>query len=152
MSYSQLGGGIGGPEGTTGRTITFALAGLVMVLGFLAWNVAPRSAVAPAIQPVVPPTIPSTEPVTGRTDTKDRAGQLSNDQRLHLAHADQQLVTAAEQLNGARLVLASLTQVLNRNYLQHEKRRAESAWAACDAAQRALEDAREHLGIITRKE
>ncbi|HLG56875.1 MAG TPA: hypothetical protein VI485_16170 [Vicinamibacterales bacterium] len=66
-------------------------------------------------------------------------------QHLHLAHAEQELVAAAEQLATARRLLAALSPALNRNYLQSERRQAERAWTVTDGAQRAIEQALEDI-------
>jgi hypothetical protein len=146
MAYSQLTGRTGPPaEHTTGRAVFLSVLALTLILGVSAWRLIPHPA-APqpsevAAQPVkLAPEPPKPNP--------------TEDQQLHLAHAEQQLVAAAEQLATARRLLASLSPALSRGYLQFEKRRADSAWTSCDAAQRAIEQALDDIKLIssTRKD
>lgn len=147
MAYPQLTGRTGQPaEHTTGRAVFMAVLALTFILGVSAWRLIPHPAAAPqpsevAAKPVkLAPEPPKPNP--------------TEDQQLHLAHAEQQLVAAAEQLATARRLLASLSPALSRSYLQFEKRRADSAWTSCDAAQRAIEQALDDIKLIssTRKD
>jgi hypothetical protein len=55
-----------------------------------------------------------------------RAANETQDRQLHLAHAEQELIRAAEQLAQARRILAALSPALSRNYLAAEKRRLDA--------------------------
>lgn len=142
MAYPQLAGRTAqAAEHTTGRAVFMAILALALILGVSAWRLIPHPAAAPqppevAAQPVQPAPEPlKPNPTEG--------------QQLHLAHAEQQLVAAAEQLATARRLLAALSPALSRSYLQFEKRRADSAWTSCDAAQRAIEQALDDIKVIT---
>ena len=142
MAYPQLTGRTAQPAThTTGRAVFMAVLALALILGGAAWRLIPHPAAAPQ-----PPEV-ATQPV--KPAPEPPKPNLTEDQQLHLAHAEQQLVAAAEQLATARRLLAALSPALSRNYLQFEKRRADSAWTACDAAQRAIEQARDDIKLIT---
>lgn len=143
MPYPQLTGRIGQSTAQAGgRAVFLAVVALAAILGLIAWRLAPRPV---STQPL--PAVVVAEPVKPAPDpTKS---DLSDDQQLHLAHAEQQLVTAAEQLVAARRLLASLSPALSRNYLAIERRRAANVDAACDAAQRAIEEARNNLNAVS---
>ena len=137
----------------TGPAIVGAIVGLALVLAVGAWRFRPQprpdpvTPPAPAAQVVVNPPAPAASPAP-EPNTRDATADLW----LHVGHAQQQLIAAAEQLAAARRVLAALSPELNRNYLQFQKRRADSAGTACDAAQRAVEHALDELHVITPSE
>lgn len=145
MPYPQL---TGRPalahERPSGRPVLLAVVVLAAALGLLAWRLLPQrtseSAEAATALAVSRPTSPP--PEQGPTE----------DQRLYLEHAEQALVSAAEQLTAARRLLAGLSPALGRSYLQYEKRRADSAWTACDAAARAIEQARDDIKVVVATE
>lgn len=96
-------------------------------------------------------------PATAAVETTPRAsdpvaGVQSDARTLQLAHAEQRLVTAAEQVTLSRKLLASLSPQLTRSYLQNEKRRADAAWTACEAAQRAIEEALDDIRLANKKD
>jgi hypothetical protein len=142
MAYPQLTGRTAqAAEHTTGRAVFMAILALALILGMSAWRLIPHPAAAPQ------PSEVTVQPVQPAPETLKPSP--TEDQQLHMAHAEQQLVAAAEQLATARRLLAVLSPALSRNYLQFEKRRAESAWTACDSAQRAIEQARDDIKLIT---
>ena len=142
MAYPQLTGRTAQPaEHTTGRAVFIAVLALAAILAAVGWRLIPHPAAAPQPSEAV------AQPV--KLAPEPPKPSLTEDQQLHLAHAEQELVTAAEQLATARRLLAALSPALSRSYLQFEKRRAESAWTACDAAQRAIEQARDDIKLIT---
>jgi len=139
MNYKQLTGGAVPPSTTSdGRFIIGAIVVLATIIGSLAWGYSaePSQAAKPPVAPAA--AVPA---VRVADDTQDR--------QLHLAHAEQELVRAAEQLAQARRLLAALSPALNRNYLGAEKRRLDNAWAACDIAQRSVEQARGDIAMFT---
>jgi hypothetical protein len=141
MSYPQLAGRGGASTAPTGTsTVWLAVIVLAIIVGTLAWRFMPHSV------PVTSPTEPAAAAIKQAPAPKL---DLSEDQQLHLAHAEQQLITAATQLTTARRLLASLGPALTRNYLVLEQRQADAAWTACDTAQRAIEDARTHVTFVT---
>jgi hypothetical protein len=126
----------------SGSVVGLSVLALAAVFAVGAWRFVPlQSSAAPSPPAVVATAGPTTPPPGPRLGPSD-------DQQLHLAHAEQELVAAAEQLHTARRLLAALSLDLNRSYLQYEKRRTDTAWTACDGAQRAIEAAREHLKVI----
>ena len=143
MAFPQLTGQTThtAPSGS-GPAVFVTVLALAGVLAVAAWRFVPHTTSviqSPPVATVVPPSpaAPSSPNVTQTVD-----------EQLHLAHAEQELVAAAEQLNTARRLLAALSPDLNRSYLQFEKRRTDNAWTACDNAQRAIEQAREHIKVI----
>jgi hypothetical protein len=146
MAYPQLSGRIVTPERPArSRPVLVAVLVLAVIIAGLAWRLTPLQVSAtqsPEPAAVTPP----------RASLDPPKPALSEDQRLHLVHAEQQLVTAAEQLAAARRVLASVTPALRRNYLNLEVRRVDSAWTACDIAQRAIEAARANLAAAHPRE
>jgi hypothetical protein len=131
-------------ERSTGRAVLFSVLGLSAALGIFAWRQLPHPATPPpAIAPQPEAPTPLAKPAPESVDLAP-----TEDQRLHLAHAEQALVDAAEQLTTARRLLAALSPDLGRSYLQYEKRRADSAWTACDAATRAIEQARDDIKVV----
>ena len=118
-----------------------AILVLVLSLGALAWILRSSSAQPLASVAPLPATLRAEAPVLQQRPDDD-----SN--RLRLAHAEQKLVRAAEELTTARRLLAALSPQLTRAYLQNEKRRADSAWTACENAQRALEEAVDDLRLV----
>jgi hypothetical protein len=149
MSYPQL-TGRAGPAGqpSIGRPVLFAVLVLAAVLAGLAWRWPPRSAPpAPAVAARL-----ATSSTTSVMPTPPLVERLPNeDQRLHLEHAQQTLVTAAEQLATARRLLAALSPELSRSYMQYEKRRADAAWSSCDVAASAIEEALDDIKVVTTK-
>lgn len=146
MPHPQL-TGRAGPDSqqSVGRPVLLAVLLFAAVLAGLAWRWLPRSAAqTPAV--VATPAAPST-PVAPVPTRVERAS--TEDQRLHLEHAQQTLVTAAEQLATARRLLAALSPALGRSYLQGEKRRADAAWGSCDVAARAIEEALDDIKVVT---
>lgn len=148
MPFPQLiGQTTHGAARTSGRAVFTTVLVLAAILAVVAWRLLPRETTAAPQRAVVAaqPTQPRPEPPTPPP---------TEHQQLHLAHAEQELVAAAEQLNTARRLLAALSPELSRSYLQLEKRRADSAWTACDTAQRAIEHAREDIKAVsfTRKD
>lgn len=146
MSHPQLAGRVGASDAQAGgRSVLLAVVALAAVLGLLGWRFVPRTAGAePPLETVTATVKPNPEPPKP---------ELTDDQQFHLGHAEQQLVAAAEQLVSARRLLASVSPALNRNYLDLEKRRIDTAWQACEMAQRAIEQARTDITVATtRKE
>ena len=142
MAFPQLTGRTGPGATATGQaSILVAVVGLAAILAVAAWRLfpsEPASAAQVAALPAVPPALAEREkPI------------LTDDHFHHLSRAEQQLETAAEQLVTAQRLLIALAPELNRNYLQLEKRRAENAWAACDAAHRAIEQARGDIKLVS---
>src|SRR5258708_2728518 len=149
MAYPQLTGRRApAADQSTGRAVLLSVLALAAIIGIVAWRFIPRAAPpAPAATPLVvavtpPPVKPAPEPPNPAP---------TEDQQLHLEHAEQALVAAAEQLTAARRLLAALSPDLSRSYLQYEKRRADRAWTSCDAAARAIEQARDDIKLITSK-
>jgi hypothetical protein len=141
MAFPQLTGQtIHTAPSNAGPAVFVSVLALAAVMGLVAWRFIPHTTVA-SRAPAVTAAVPSVRQFPNVMDTMD--------QQLHLTHAEQELVTAAEQLNTARRLLAGLSPDLNRSYLQYEKRQADRAWTACDHAQRAIEEAREHIKVIT---
>ena len=155
MPYPQLSGSTGlTSEPSTGRAVLFSVLALAAIMGVAAWRFLPHPAppvptpapaqmVAPPLEATPPPAKPAPEPPPNPGPTED--------QRLHLDHAEQALVAAAEQLIAARQVLAALSPNLSRSYLKYERRQADSAWTSCDAAARAIEQALDDIKVITSK-
>jgi len=149
MPTTLLPGQLSQPRGT-GPAMVWAIIGLAVILLVGAWRFRPQ----PTPEPVTPSAAPATvvvnppAPVANPTRALN-TGDATADLRLHVGHAHQQLLAAAEQLDAARRLLAALSPELNRNYLQFQKRRADSAGTACDAAQRAVEHALDELSVIT---
>ena len=144
MQYPQLTGGASAPSTSNdGRLILGLIVALATIIGGLAWGYSAESASpnSPAVTPS-----PSTEPPAAVPAT--RVANEAQDRQLHLAHAEQELIRAAEQLAQARRTLAALSPALSRNYLATEKRRLDSAWAACDLAQRSIEQARGDIAMF----
>ena len=145
--------GQGSPNRGAGSEIVWVVVGLALVLAVGAWRFRPRPAVpAPPPMPAVAFTPAPATALAAPLPPQALARNASEDLRLHMGHAQQQLVVAAEQLAAARRVLAALSPDLNRNYLQLQKRRAEAAGAACEAAQQAVEHALDELTVITPKD
>ena len=141
MKYPQLTGAIGAPPTSNdGRLILGVIVALATIIGGLAWaySAEPPGPVAPAQSDQ-----PTPQPVPAL-----RVSNEAQDRQLHLAHAEQELIRAAEQLAQARRTLAALSPSLNRNYLANEKRRLDSAWSACDLAQRSIEQARGDIAMF----
>ena len=145
MKYPQLTGGAPAPSTSNdGRLILGIVVALATIIGGLAWAYSTDStgpgtpAAAPLESPLPPPTA---APAL-------RVANEAQDRQLHLAHAEQELIRAAEQLAQARRILAALSPALSRNYLAAEKRRLDSAWAACDLAQRSVEQARGDIAMF----
>ena len=128
----------------TGSEIVWAIVGLALVLAVGAWRLWPQP---PAPPPPSTPAVTLTAAPTPAPQAPTR--DASEDLRLLMGHAQQQLIVAAEQLDAARRVLAALSPELNRNYLQSQKRRAETAGLACEAAQQAVERALDEIRVIT---
>lgn len=142
MNYPQLTGGASAPPTTKdGRLIIGVIVALATIIGGLAWgySVEPAATARTAAATAELATVVPAVRVVG--DAQDR--------QLHLAHAEQELVRAAEQLAQARRLLAALSPALNRNYLAAEKRRLDTAWSACDLAQRSVEQARSDIAMFT---
>jgi hypothetical protein len=145
LKYPQLTGGAPTPPTShDGRLIIGIVVALATIIGGLAWANSTESedpgtpAVAPSPSPQQPPTaVPAVRPAH---DAQER--------QLHLAHAEQELIRAAEQLAQARRTLAALSPALSRNYLTTEKRRLDSAWSACDWALRSVEQARGDIAMF----
>ena len=138
MTYPQLTGGSPSPSTSNdGRLIVGVIVALATIIGGLAW--------AYSAEPVAPAQSaqPTPLPVAAL-----RVANEAQDRQLHLAHAEQELIRAAEQLAQARRTLAALSPSLNRNYLANEKRRLDSAWSACDLAQRSVEQARGDIAMF----
>lgn len=143
MPYAQLPGSIGPLGGRSAtRTMIVAVLAAAAIVGLFGLRVLPRQTNAAASHPLE-------TTVVQQPTRKQDPPELSEDQKLHLSHADQQLVVAAEQLATARRVLATLVPALSRHYLELEKRRADIAWTACDGAQRAIEAARANIGELS---
>ena len=141
MNYPQLTGGASAPRTTNdGRLIIGVIVALATIIGGLAWGYSAEPA-ATATPPAV------TEPTAAVPVV--RVAEDAQDRQLHLAHAEQELVRAAEQLAQARRLLAALSPALNRNYLATEKRRLDTAWSACDLAQKSVEQARGDIAMFT---
>jgi hypothetical protein len=139
MSYPQLTGSVSSTADRAGSTaIWFAVLMLAAVLAVAGWQYWPR--------PAPPPPV-ATAPVAPSVPTQP-AIVLPDDTQLRLAHADAELVQAAEQLSTARRQLAALGPDLGRSYLSFEQRRAETAWTACEAAARAIEQARADVKLV----
>lgn len=145
MKYPQLTGGApASPTSKDGRLILGVIVALATIIGSLAWgysaeSASPRTpAVAPTPSPQAPPTVAQAVQVANQVQ----------DQQLHLAHAEQELIRAAEQLAQARRTLAALSPALSRNYLTTEKRSLDSAWSACDWALRSVEQARGDIAMF----
>jgi len=133
------------PSQSSTRAVLVAVLTLAGILAVIAWRALSHDT----------PAIPSQPPVVATVATPAPKFIAPEDmQTLRLAHAEQSLVAAAEQLNAARRLLANLSPELSRSYLQFEKRRADSAWTACEAAQRAIEQARDDIKTVssTRKD
>lgn len=146
MAHPLLTGRTAQPsESTAARAVFVAVLLLALVLGVSAWQLLPH----PATAPQSPETV--AQPLKPAAAEPPKTNPASEDHQLHLAHAEQQLVAAAEQLTTARRLLASLSPALSRSYLQFEKRRADSAWTACNAAQRAIEEALDDIKLISIK-
>jgi hypothetical protein len=126
----------------TGPAVLVAVLALAAVLAVAAWRLVPHNTSAIDSPPAAPVTPHAPSAALSANAAK------TSDLRLYLTHAEQELVAAAEQLNTARRLLAALSPDLSRSYLQFEKRRADNAWRACDNAQRAVEQAREHIKVI----
>lgn len=131
MPYPQLSGRTSIERPRSGPTAVWLAVGVLAVV-FIGWQYWPRPTPTP---PATPSTVTSTTPVV----------LAPNDTELRLAHAGAELAQAAEQLNTARRALAALSPDLARSYLSFEERRAESAWNACEAAARAIEQARSDI-------
>ena len=141
MPYPQLTGGVGAPDRSSAtRSVLLAVLVLAVGIGAVAWHLLPGAA--------RPSPAPPTTAVAFAAPAAVPDGP-TEDQRLHLEHAEQALLTAAEQLTTARRLLAALSPELSRNYLEYEKGRADRAWTSCDAAARAVEQARADIKIIT---
>ena len=131
----------------TGPAVVWALVGLALVLAVGAWRFRPQPRLgaetlpASAAPAVVNPPAPTASP-TPAPNNRDATADL----RLHVGHSQQQLIVAAEQLAAARRMLAALSPELDRNYLQFQKRRADSAWIACDV----VEGARLEIALAVR--
>jgi hypothetical protein len=146
MRYPLLPGRTGSTS--TRRVGPMVAAGVLLLALLMAgttWSLV--SSREPAILTTTMTTTPATAPVqlqatAQRTPADDAI-------RLRLAHAEQRLITAAEQLHSARRLLATLSPQLARVYLQGEKRRADAAWSACDAAVRALEQALDDVRLAS---
>ena len=141
MNYRQLTGGAAAPPTTNdGRIVFWAIVVLAVIIGGLAWgySATPSAPAAPLPTPAV---------ATAGQATRI-ADEGTQDRHLHLAHAEQELVRAAEQLAQARRLLAALSPALSRNYLDTEKRRLDSAWSACDLAHRSVEQARGDIAMF----
>lgn len=137
MSFSQLTGRSAEPTARTStRAVLVSILALAALLVLAAFRILPDSPSREGPQPILPA---AESPPPTPTDNG----------RLHLAHAEQQLVTAQEQLAAARRLLAALSPQLSRSYLQFEKRRADHAWTACDAAQRSIEQALDDIKLVT---
>jgi hypothetical protein len=149
MSYPQLTGRASpASQVSIGRPVLLAVLVLAAVLAGLAWRWLPRQ----APQATAVAATPATSSTTTMTPAPTLVEHLSSeDQRLHLEHAHQTLVTAAEQLATARRLLAALSPELSRSYLQYEKRRADSAWTSCDVAARAIEEALDDIKVVATK-
>jgi hypothetical protein len=149
MQYRQLMGGAGTPPTSNdGRIVLSILVALATIIGGLAWAYSADST-TPSARPVAPAQPQQLPPAPALRVTND-----AEDGQLHLAHAEQELIRAAEQLAQARRTLAALSPALSRNYLANEKRRLDGAWSACDLAQRSVEQARSDIAMFntTRKE
>ena len=99
MNYRQLTGGAAAPPTTKdGRLIIGVIVALATIIGGLAWGYSAEPATA------TPPAAPA-----GPTATVPavRVADDAQDRQLHLAHAEQELVRAAEQLAQARRLLAA---------------------------------------------
>lgn len=143
MAYSQLAGRVGASDRSPAtRPVLAAVVILAALLGLVAWRWLPHVADVPRAAPQQAPAVitpPARADLDGPTE----------DQRLHLEHAEQALVMAAEQLTAARRLLSALGPELSRNYLTYEKRRADSAWTSCDTAAQAVEQARDDIKVVT---
>ena len=138
MKYPQLTGGAPTtPPSNDGRLIIGIIVALATIIGGLAWAYSVEPTGPPAPVQSAPPPVPAL-----------RVASEAQDRQLHLAHAEQELIRAAEQLAQARRTLAALSPSLNRNYLANEKRRLDSAWSACDLAQRSVEQARGDIAMF----
>ena len=145
MQYPQLTGGAPAPSTSNdGRLVLGVIVALATIIGGLAWGYSaePANPSSPAVTPSA-----STEPPAAAVPAT-RVANEAQDRQLHLAHAEQELIRAAEQLAQARRTLAALSPALSRNYLATEKRRLDSAWAACDLAQRSIEQARGDIAMF----
>jgi CRP-like cAMP-binding protein len=144
MPYPQLPGrsATNVPNSPRKSILWFVLA-LATGLAVLGWRLILNSTPRPAIAVVASP-VPAAEITRPEFSA-------SEDDRLRLEHAEQLLLTAAEHLSAARRGLAALSPELYRHYLQHEKRRADNAWTACNAAARLIEQARDDIKTIADK-
>jgi hypothetical protein len=145
MKYPQLTGGAPAPPTSNdGRLILGVVVALATIIGGLVWGYSAESA-SPGTPAVArtqsPPPPPTAAPAV-------QVANEAQDRQLHLAHAEQELIRAAEQLALARRTLAALSPALSRNYLANEKRRLDSAWGACDLAQRSVEQARGDIAMF----
>lgn len=140
MAFPQLSGrmagGAGGRSSTNG--VVMSVLGLALLLALVAWRFLPEGA---AVHQETSGAVQLAMPESRTIDT------VVNRQ-LRLAHTEQQLVAAQEQLMMARRLLSTLSQELRRNYLQSEKRRADGAWTACDQAQRFIEQSLDDIKSI----
>ena|ERR1700683_4574345 len=140
--YPQLSGRSSSPssERSLFGPIAVCVVVLAAALAYLTWTFMPRATPVAVVSPSVPvPLKAPAEPViVGPTE----------DQQLRLAHADEELVRAAEQVTAARRLLAALGPDLSRSYLTFERRRSDAAWSACDVAAQALEQARDDLKVV----
>lgn len=142
MSHPLLGGRLGpavGGRSTQAVVVIVAIVGIASVAAALRWQFHEGSPVAAQPAPAASVGVPAKAEVRATVD----------EQVLHLAHAERQLVSAAEQLVRADRQLVALVPDLARSYLQTERWRLENARTALDAARKALEESRDHIKLAS---
>jgi hypothetical protein len=125
---------------SSGRPVIVAIALLAVVIAAATWRSMSKAGSGSPGEPTA---------FSGRAANP---AAVVVDRALVAEHAEQQLVNAQEQLTQARRLLSALSPQLTRTYLQFEKRRADAAWSACDAAQRAIEQAIGDIRSLKEKE